>query len=216
MKKNLIITLAVLLSFSLLAACGKGDDKPATDPDSSSQTSQKKVLPSEVLTLKNAEDVLGLDLQLYGEADEEDGDIMLKTVYHYKDDKDHPSPPYMIQIRLAQSATVDEKMLAENQEKAKNGVSFKDNTFKEGIKLLTGETDFTKPIWIDGIGDYACIMRSNLHSINVEYKAVSFSIVLTGQAIDVKRNKTEESAYKMEKLVEAAMIAVENIDNILK
>jgi hypothetical protein len=69
-----------------------------------------------------------------------------------------------------------------------------------------------KMIWIDGIGDWASIMRSPIHTINFAYGTFSMGITITGQSTVVTRSKEEESAWKVEKLIEAAMLAVERLE----
>jgi len=213
---GLVVVIAIVGAVLLMNNNGSKDEGSSGGGNSTKQD-VKKIKPSEILTLADAEKVLGIDLQVYGELDKADvGSEILRTVYHYDDGKVYPSPTYMIQVTFYQKEIVDEKELAENQSKAKAGVSFSKNSLKDGVELIVKE-DASEVVWIDGIGDYAKIMRSNLHTISVAYKNYSYSIILTGQDTVVKREpKGVESAWKVGKLVEAAMLAIENIDAILR
>ena len=213
---GIVVVTAIIGAVFLITNNKDSGDGSGSGSGSSAKQNMKEVKPSEILTLENAEDVLGINLQVYGELDKADiGSEILRTVYNYDDGKVYPSPTYMVQVTFFQSDKVDEKELLSNQEKARAGVSFKNNSLKDGVALITKE-DSSTTVWIDGIGDYAKINRSNLHTISVNYKNYYFSIVLTGQATDIKRSKEDESAYKVEKLVEAAMIAIKNLEAIAK
>lgn len=221
MKKPLVwiiggvVVVAAIVSVILLTT-NDNDSKDGSSGGNPASQSVRTIKPSEVLTLADAEKVLGIDLQVYGELDKPDTMTEIpRTVYNYDDGKVYPSPTYMVQVTLFQTDTVNEKELQSNQEKSRAGVSFSKNSLKDGATLVTKE-DPSKVVWIDGVGDYAKINRSNLHTIDVAYKNYLFSIVLTGQATNVKRAKEEESAYKVEKLVEAAMLAVKNLEIIAK
>ena len=220
MKKALALVVALLLTLSLLAACGgnSGGNTPPTESAASAPAQQdtKVIKPSELITLEDAERMLGIDLDVYGELDEAEQLGGLRTVYHFDDGALHPSPTYMFQINILQNELLDENDLLDKQMKAQGGISFFNNGLKEGIELITGEEDPMKTIWIDGIGDWASIRRSPIHTINFAYGAYSLGVTITGQATDVSRGKEEESAWKVEKLIEAAMLAVERLEAIVK
>lgn len=217
MKKPLIwgigglVVVAAIVGAVFLISNNNNDENNSNSSSSSTNQDVRAIKPSEVLTLADAEKILGISLQVYGELDEADDMGILKTVYHYDDGNIYPSPIYMIQITLFQTETVNEKELLSNQEKARAGVSFLKNSLDEGVELIVKE-DPSNIVWIEGIGDYAKINRSNIHTISVGYKNISFSIVLTGQAAGAERPKEEESAWKVKRLVEAAMLVVKNLD----
>lgn len=233
MKRIITLGLVLLLTLSLLSACGSNDsgnapansppaenNAPVSDEEKDTSTPAKQdigvIKPSELITLEDAGRILGIDLEVYGELDAAEQFGGLRSVYNYDDGKIHPSPTYMFQINLYQNELLDEKSLLDYKMKAQGGISFYNNSLKEGIELIAGEEDFMKAIWVEGIGDWASIARSPIHTINFAYGTYSIGVTITGQATDVSRSKEEESAWKVEKLVEAAMLAVERLETIVK
>ena len=222
MKRILSLMLALLLTLSLTACGGNdgntnGSNGSGTSPNNASTKAEQNarvIKPSELITLGDAERILGIDLQIYQELDKAEQYGGLRTTYNFDDGKRHPSPTYMFQINIHQNELLDEKNLLDMQMKARGGISFYNNSLKEGLELIAGEEDPMKTIWIEGVGDWASISRSPIHTINFAYGTYSMGVTITGQATDVSRSKEDESAWKVEKLIEAAMLAVERLNAI--
>ena len=238
MKKLLAVGTVLILTVSMLAACG-GDGKPgnislsdnSTPPaltdsggninggnNTNTPTPQDKriIKPSELIGLEDAMRILGMELRIYGELDEAELLGGLRSAYEFDDGNTHSSPTYMLQINIRQDELLDEKDFLDKQMKARGGISFFNISLKEGVELISGEDDPMKTIWIEGIGDWACIVRSPIHTLNFAYGTYSVGITITGQATDASRNKEEESAWKAEKLIETAMLAVERLKDSTK
>ena len=224
MKKiiSIIVTIAILLTMLfILTGCGtNSEDKEngGSNPNSTFSQSARVVKPSELVTLEDAERILGIDLQVYEELDKSEQFGGLRTTYNFDDGKLHSSPTYMLQININQNESFNENSMLDNKMKAQGGISFLNKNLKEGLELISSEEDTMKTIWIDGVGDWASIIRSPIHTINFSYGngAYSVGITLTGQSTDVKRDKEGESAWKVEKLIETAMLAIECLDDIVK
>ena len=222
MKKiiSIIAIIAILgAMLFILTGCGENneDNKDGgSNPGGTSSQQLRVVKPSELITLAEAEDILGIDLQVYEELDRAEQFGGLRTVYNFDDGKIYPSPTYMFQININQNELLNEKDVLDKKMKAQGGISFLNNNLKEGIELIGKEDDPLKTIWIEGIGDWASISRSPIHTINFAYGNYSLGITITGQSTNMKRSKEEESTWKVEKLIEAAMLAVENLETIIK
>ena len=234
MKKTLILGLILVLVLIMLAACGGSSDTGSTPGGNESADSNpsglenggvenpepakqdaRVIKPSELIALEDAGTILGLDLEVYEELDKPEQFGGLRSVYEYDDGEIHTSPTYMFQINIYQNELLDEKSYLDSKMKAQGGISFYNNSLKEGLELINAEEDPMKTIWIDGIGDWAAISRSPIHTINFAYDTYSLGITITGQPTDVSRSKEEESAWKVEKLIEAAMLAVERLEALV-
>ena len=222
MKKILSLLLVLQLFLLLLTACGGNGDSSNSGGTSSTENTPPKlsetriIKPSELISLEDAERILGIDLVVYGNLDEAEQLGGLRSVYDFDDGKTHSSPTYMLQININQNELLDEYDSLDKKLKDNGGMSFSIDSLKNGYETIYAENDLFKTLWVEGIGDWACINRSPIHTINIAYKNYSLGVTITGQSTDVSRNKEEESAWKVEKLIDAGMLAVERLEAIVR
>ena len=222
MKKILSLVLVLQLSLLMLTACGGNGDSsnsggtPSTENTPPKLSETRIIKPSELISLEDAERILGIDLVVYGNLDEAEQLGGLRSVYDFDDGKNHPSPTYMLQININQNEMLDEYDSLDKKLKDNGGMSFSIDSLKDGYETIYAENDLFKTLWVEGIGDWACINRSPIHTINIAYKNYSLGVTITGQSTDVSRNKEEESAWKVEKLIDAGMLAVERLEAIVR
>ena len=195
MKKILAIALVLILALSLLTACGDngGDNNSNGEKgtNSSAEKTEDAIKPSKIITLEDAERILGIDMCVFGELDEKqtgpyDGDNSYKTCYTF--DGNGNFTHYMLQVSQGSALTSPLDELKKNYPN-------KDN-------------------WIEGVGDWATLSTSPLHTILVVYKGYSFQLILTGN--HAIRSDTEESAWKVAVLKEAGKCGVERLETLIK
>jgi len=231
MKKILSFTLIFLLALSLLTACGGNSDN-SNSPGSGENTlstpsggnsnntapanqDTRVIKSSELITLEDAGRILGMDLVVKDELDTAEQFGGLRSVYEYDDGERHSSPTYMLQINIKQNELLDEYDSLDKKLKDNGGISFSIDSLKSGYETIYAENDVFKTLWVEGIGDWACINRSPIHTINIAYRNYSIGVTITGQATDVSRSKEDESAWKVEKLLDAGMLAIERLKAIV-
>ena len=194
MRKILVFALIMVLALSLLTACGEnggndtGGKKGTTSP---ANETKEKIMPSKIITLEDAERILGIDMHVYGELDEREegafGGEHYKTAYSFAGKTN--ATAYMLQVSEASPLSGSLDGLKKNYEGSKDN-------------------------WVEGVGDWAMVTRSPLHKIYVAYKGYSFELILTGN--HAVRGDEEESSWKAEMLIEAGKCGVERLEAIIK
>ena len=89
MKKILAIALVLILALSLLTACGDnggGNSDGGNGTNSPTGEAKDVIMPSKIITLEDAERILGIDMRVFEELDKKqtgtyDGDNSYKTCY---------------------------------------------------------------------------------------------------------------------------------------
>ena len=230
MKKTIILVLTLVFALTLLAACGGdsgsnapggtpnnaggGSSAPASvnsggesappaapetpaikdgekDTSSPAGETKEKIKPSELISLEDAERILGIEMKVYGELDKLEqgafGGDTYKTSYSFAGET--KATAYMLQVSAASplSSSLDE---------------------------IKKRNEGSKDLWVEDVGDWAMVVRSPLHRIEVVYKGYSFSLILTGN--HAIRDNEEESAWKAEMLIEAGKCGVEHLEAIIK
>ena len=189
--KKLITLTSVLLLVLTLSACGANTDtsEGGKDPGSNTDKKSELIMPSEMITLEDAESVLGMKMTVFGELDKFDNyDEHYKTGYAF--DGTTNQTPYMFQVHS-------------NGEKS--------STSLDEIKKYY---ENRKDDWVEGVGDFAITFQDNLSTIHVYYKGYTFSVILTGK--DSPRSDSEELVWKLEKLIEVSKLGVKRLDVLLK
>ena len=219
MKKVLILGLAMVLALSLFTACGGNSDGGSnSNSNNSAKQDEKIVKSSELITLEDAERILGMDLQV--NVDSEAGEEFdkaeqyggLRTVYVF-DGASIAFTPYMLQITVRQNSLLDKNNSLDKTMIENGGISYYAGNFKKSYE--NDNDDMYKVVWVDGMGDWACITKSPIHSIQIYYNEYLLDVTITGREKTATRSDEEESAWKQEKLKDAGNLALENLKAIL-
>ena len=210
MKKNMTLVIMLVFALSLLTACGSGSsssgssgssapsgapETPATKDgekaaSSPSGETKEKILPSKIISLEDAERILGMEMKVYGELDKPEqgafGGETYKTAYSFAGDT--KATAYMLQVSAGSplSSSLDE---------------------------IRKRNESSKDDWVEGVGDWAMVVRSPLHRIEVTSKGYSFSLILTGN--HAIRGNEEESDWKAEMLIEAGKCGAERLEAMI-
>jgi hypothetical protein len=241
MKKFLTLGLILILVISLLAACGgkNGDSSGSTESGNSGSSSEsddsgtssesggivinsenqdeKIIKSSELITLEDAMQIIGMDLQVFESEGEATFDLPesfggLRTAYVYDDGSISVAPPYMLQINIFQNALLDKNNVNDMNLIELGGVSYYAGNLKQSFE---DSADEFKGDWIDGMGDWAFITKSPYHSIKIYSNEYLLEVTITGREKDGTRSDEEESAWKVERLIEAGSLALERLENLI-
>jgi hypothetical protein len=159
--------------------------------NSTTDETEDVIMPSKIITLEDAERILGIDMCVFEELDKKqtgpyDGDNSYKTCYTF--DGDGFFTHYMLQVSQGSP-------LSRPLDEVKKDYPNQDN-------------------WVEGVGDWARLSTSPLHTILVVYKGYSFQLILTGN--HNIRSDEEESAWKVAVLKEAGKCGIERLEALIK
>ena len=218
-------TLTILLALCLLMACGGNSGNKSSNNDGASAynqvntpTKQARVInPSELITLKDAEQILGTNMKI--RVDKKSGTEQLdvyespggiRTVYI----EDAHGSSFMFQISIRQDAALNENKTADKKLISSGGISFYTASLKRGYE--NDKDGIWNAIWLEGIGDWACITCSVIYTINVAYGAYLLDVTISSRAKGTMRSTEKESEWKIEKLKEAGNFALKRLKTIIE
>ena len=205
MKRLFAIATVFILALSVLTACGgsgNNGDALLSNPESASAQDSSNALPSnsesdaiirpsELITLEDAERILGMSMHVIeGYLDYADTDGFFLTEYITSGE---------LWETLSITIKQDASSLIET-----NKLSYENNTDAIPIK---------------GIGDWAFVTGNSdgmSKHLCIAYGDCNIDIGLVGDTNNDGRSLAEDAAWKIEKLTEAGKLAVERLEAMIK
>lgn len=182
MKKVSAFTLALLLVFSLFVSCGKNGGGNGADDSAK----QKEIKPSELITLEDAERILGRDMQAV--------------------DVDKTDSQYIFTLYEKVSGDI---------EYVRIDLHYGGSPFAEIIKdendIVKDVGDWACII----VGGFGSVGHSVGMRLCIDYSGYQIVIRLTCDQFNDLRSAEENAARTTEKLKEFGKLAVERIDAII-
>ena len=129
----------------------------------------------------------------------------LRTIYEVPD-SGSLYPAYLLQVAVKQDAALDPDDEQHRRLLDLGGITALAETMREGYEEDTlGAFDIT---WQDGLGEWAAVITSPIHTITFFSQGYLLEVALTGQDDPLTRTPDEESAWKIERLQEAAALVL--------
>ena len=193
MKKIVTFVGILVLGFTFLTACSNnsGNSGGGNLAGNSVMRNIRIVKPSELITLADANRIVGMDMVVKGELDTEEpplGDI--RTIYETTEE----GFTYIFQVVVNSTASTYVKSM---------------KSFYENNEMV---------VKIDGVGEWARMMLSPIHTLYIAqddyFISISLSLVTLSAQYQI-RSDDEEEVWRQEKLIEAGKLAVERLKVII-
>ena len=235
MKRTLVVVIALILTLSLLSACGGNSDNsggnsgaensvgntiPPTsnNVDNSSDTNApanqgaRLINASELISREDAERILGGDVTI----DEKKNDLIEDGAVSITYDSNNGGLMYYLTITLCQDAALDENRELDRVAFAIGGTA----SLNESTQIWYEEKEGN--LLIDDLGDWACIKRLNVLSssdwqmIQICYGDYQINVASVGWPKGSVSTDEEKITWKKETLTEVGKLAFERLEAILK
>ena len=203
MKKTLALILILLLSLTMLTACGNQETDNKSS-DNNNKTS-KLIKASSLITSEDVGRILNVDM-----LNNEDDVIDLEDELGGYSQCVYNSEPYMYQIFLYQDALLNEKALKNG------GTVWGFRNLVDGYKNKEEWRDYI--IKVDGIGEEAYLTdMTGLErwTLNILQSGYRIDMIITYNPLKHKAFEGENE-WKVEKLKEIGKLAVERLEAIIK
>ena len=236
MKRTMGLAMVLLLTISLLTACGSGSSSntpsgssntPATTPPDSDNggnsnntppaNQDKRVIKaSELLSKGDAERLLGGNIEVKEKNDDKIDVLSLGKITTIYNSDAGASSPYYISIGLYQNATLDNKNAQHKVFIDKGGIS----DYQEGIRADRENRELA--VKIDDLGEWACITgfekldSFGTHTLEIGYGDYCISVTMVNWPKGNTFNDEEKIAWKTDKLTEAGRLAFERLEALIK